>query len=120
MRIPPARTVPIRDGAADELLIGGASLLTYYNVTESTASGTARVRLWDGTGTDGALIASITLTANESTRDLIPPPGLLVRTGLFLEVVAGAVEGAVWVVPEELMLPYTLTQGANQFWGGEE
>lgn len=119
MRLPPARTLPIATTTASGLLVGGASILTFYGFTETTGAAGAEVELIDGDGTSGAVIVNVTLQQGESTRDLIPAPCLNVRTGLYLHVVSGSIKGSVWIVPAELAEPFELTQGEHPVWRGE-
>ncbi len=118
--LPPARTRPIATTTTDLLLVGGASILTFYNFTETTGGAGAEIELYDGEAATGARIVSVTLTGGESTRDLIPKPGLGCYVGLFLHVVSGSIKGAVWTVTGELVGPYVAVQGLVPFWAGQE
>lgn len=118
--LPPARTVPIATTTTDEKLVGGASILTFYNFTETTGSASAEVELYDGDDATGALIVNVTLNQGESTRDPLPKPGLGCRQGLFLNVVSGSIKGSVWIVPGEIIGPYVAVQGLAPFWRGGE
>ena len=70
-----------------------------WALAEMTGSAPARVRIHDGADANGDLMASITLAANESVRDFLIPQALTTRSGsgaLYVEVVSGSVEGAIW------------------------
>lgn len=95
-----------------DVLVGGASYVLGWSLREATGGAGAQVELYDGTSTDGMLAATITLAANESTRDLIPAPGLLFDVGLFVDVSGGEVAGSLWVLPATLYAEYALVQGA--------
>jgi hypothetical protein len=98
MRLPAARPIPISARTTDLQIAGGLTLLLGWSFRETTAAAGATFRLVDGTETGGAIVASITLTSNESTRDLIPAPGLACMSGLFLDVIAGEIEGSIWAL----------------------
>lgn len=115
----PARTVPVPAGAASQLLVAGASIVTGWSWTETTGGASAELALYDGNGNNGALIADITLTQGESTRDLIALTGIGIRTGLYLDVVSGSIRGAVWVLPGEFWEQYELVQGERAVWRGD-
>lgn len=69
--------------------------ITFWSFTETTGTATAEVRLYDGTGTGGALVVDIELVASESTRDYFPHPFVCYETGLYLDLVSGSVRGQV-------------------------
>jgi hypothetical protein len=117
--LPPASTFPIPTTTTDVALVGGASVLTFYGFTETTGAAAAEVQLFDGSGTNGALIVDVALLQGESTRDLIPAPGLMVSVGLFLHVVSGSVQGSVWTVPGDLVDDWVITQGYRPVFGGQ-
>ena len=54
----------------------------------------AAVRLRDGSG--GQILASIGLAAGQSSAQTLQPLGVNFRTGIFVEIVAGSVEGSVF------------------------
>jgi hypothetical protein len=120
MHLPPARTIALGTITADATAITGAGILFGYSFTETTGGAVAEVQLLDGTDTGGAFITDITLLADESTRDWFGLPGLVFRNSLFVDVVAGSVAGAVWVVPGEHVNAYILAQGLEPIWRGSE
>lgn len=79
------------------VVAGGGTLLSGWSFRETTGAAAARVDIFDGLDAGGQLVATITLAANESTRDSLSVPGIWCRRGVFVNVVAGAVAGAVWV-----------------------
>lgn len=115
---PAARSQPIDTTTSDVQVLGGAAFLHGWSLEETTGSAGASVVLRDGTGTDGVFIVGITLLPGESTRDWLAGAGIGVRTGLFLEVVAGSVEGAAWVLPATLDGPWEVAEGAHPLWAG--
>lgn len=65
-------------------------------VVRETAGSTAGIRIYDGTSTSGVLLADVVLAANGSANvDL--PTGRAYKTGLYLDVVSGAIAGTYFV-----------------------
>ena len=64
---------------------------------ETTGSAGARFELWDGSDTGGEYLGPWTLSSGESFDNTYPPKGLVFRNGLFLNVTAGSVAGAVHI-----------------------
>lgn len=90
-----ARTLPLVAGAVPG--VRGSAVYRGLTVRESAATPAAAVvRVWDGTAAGGGapLLDVVSLTAGTSTHTSYPD-GKYVTTGLFVEVVAGAVEGSV-------------------------
>lgn len=114
--IPPAKPIPTASPAVSGLMLGGASLIFGWSFRETTNTNTATVELYDGTGTGGALITSITLAINESTRDLMGGNGLEALGGIYLNVVAGSVKGSVWAVPADPSRLYDVMRGGAPVW----
>lgn len=97
-------TIPAADAieipAASRLLIRGRCLLKGWAVRETAGVTNARLALRDGTTASGRRIVPISLLANESTRDWLSEEGIAFEQGVFFELVAGTIEGSVWVIPE--------------------
>lgn len=92
-----ARSILVGAGPVTQKLSVSAGRLAGYSIRE-TAGAVAVVRLRDGVDAGGDLIAPIALAANASSAWWFMPHGISFGAGLFLEVVAGAVEGAVYTV----------------------
>lgn len=75
-------------------LITAPGLLVGWAFRE-TAGASAVLRLRSGVDVSQAIVLSIALAANESTRDF-PPLPIEFRRGLFLEVVSGTIEGNIF------------------------
>lgn len=96
-----------RRGASPRPIINGASLklavsagqLAGFSITETSGVSTARVRLRDGLDTGGDVLMTVALSPGESARDWFLPHGIAYVTGLYVEVVSGAIEGTVYVGP---------------------
>lgn len=78
------------------VVLGGPLLLFGWSLRESTGTAPAQLDVYDGADATGQLVATITLIANESTRDYPSMPGVLCRRGLFVNAVAGSVAGVLW------------------------
>jgi hypothetical protein len=77
-----------------------AGCIGYFTFRNTSASNPATLQLWDGTTNAGYLILDISLAANESTSDRIGWHYQRFETGLYYELVTGAVEGSVSVLFE--------------------
>lgn len=70
------------------------TIVTGFNIAE-TAAGVARVLFRDG-GAAGAIIADIHLAASQSVGESFTWPLTLSTGGIYVDVVSGAVRGAVY------------------------
>lgn len=68
-----------------------------WSVVEPTGAAPATFDIYDGLDATGTLLASISLTSGQSTRDYLGPWGIMLRTGLFVDVLTGAIKGAMWI-----------------------
>jgi len=68
-----------------------------WSMRETTGAGTAVVALRDGADSAANLVTSIQLPANGSVRDWFGPSGLAVAYGLYVDVMSGSIEGAVYL-----------------------
>lgn len=119
MGLPAAEAIPISDRTTDLQVISGLALITGWSFIEMTGAATAQVNLYDGTSANGALIAAISLIANESTRDLIPAPFVAAMSGVYLEVLTGEIMGSLWTIPATLENGYAFADGAKGVWTGD-
>lgn len=67
--------------------------------SETSGTAVARAELRDSSDASGVLIAAIGMVASGGNNAGPGWPGILVRNSLYLNVVAGAFNGSVWVVP---------------------
>lgn len=72
------------------------NVLLGWSLRETTGNNPATLILRDGHDTGGDEIASVTLNASESTRDLFPF-GISLVDGLYLDVQLGAVAGVIYL-----------------------
>jgi len=96
---PEKRVVYRPVSAAGGILVIGVGALGGFSFRE-TAGSTAVIRLRDGNSTAGDLISTIGLAANESIRDWFALPGVTYKYGLYIEVVTGTIEGALYLVED--------------------
>jgi hypothetical protein len=86
-----ATAFPVANGAVG---FGGPGQLQGWSLRE-TAGAVATVRIRE-VGVAGKILASIGLAANDDDRAWYGPLGVDFATDLYIEVVAGAVEGAIY------------------------
>ncbi len=98
MTLPPAQLLPFAATSADLTLYTGLMVLRGWSFAE-TAGATASFALYDGADDTTVQVVPINLIANETTRDLITGNGLLIRTGLFLEMFSGTIKGTIYFNP---------------------
>ena len=79
----------------------------------------AAFNLYDGVDEKGQLVAAFTLASNESTRDYPAGAGIEIKGGLFLEMLSGSIQGAVWVTPADRYGAYELLFGERTAYVGE-
>ena len=90
----PAVPIPVAATGTTQVFVGPC---TYRGFSLREAAGTAAVatvRIWDGTSASGTLLAVVELPANGSSSESVAG-GLRAALGVFVEVVAGSVEGSV-------------------------
>lgn len=88
----PARRLPLAAGAA----ITGRGAYRGFTIRE-TAAAAATVRLFDNaSAASGGLLATISL-ASGGSREIIDGDGVWFDNGVFVEIVAGTVEGSIFV-----------------------
>ena len=66
-----------------------------FSLRETTGLAVALVRLWDAASATGNIIDEISLAANESARENYPI-AKVAKTGVYIEVVSGAVAGSIF------------------------
>lgn len=83
------------------ILIPGDGLIAGFNLHETSGTGTAFVKVHDGSDVSAPTMLYISLAAGESTRDWYFPGGLKFRHGVYLEVVTGKIEGVMYTMEIE-------------------
>ena len=92
------RFLPVPVTTVSVPVFAGDSRVTGWSFKETTGAAPAELWLIDGNDANGNPFAFITLTANQSVRDVTNDAGLTVTTGLFVRVVSGSVQGSIWAV----------------------
>jgi len=88
-----ARVVAL--SGANQALSGTQAVYAGYSIRE-TAGAAARVRIWDNaSAASGTILETIGLTGLASSWSWLGPEGLWAVNGIFVEVVAGTVEGSI-------------------------
>lgn len=83
---------------ANQVIRADASVFSGFAVRETGGAAGATVRIWDhASAATGTLLEVIRLAPNESAREHYGDGGIWATKGIFVELVAGAVEGAVRV-----------------------
>lgn len=102
MHLPPADVLALP--AASAVLVTGRALLKGFDLRETSGTTAATVRLWDSSvaSAAGPQLTTIQLNPAESTADWFPESGKGVERGVYFQLVSGAVEGSVSVIPESL------------------
>jgi hypothetical protein len=90
-----SNVVPQPSAASQILVAIGAHVIFGWSFTEPNVEG-AKIILRDGTTGAGKYIAAITLNQNESVRDYFVGAIALESGAIYLEVVSGHIEGAVY------------------------
>lgn len=91
-----ARAVALRPGASSQPTSSPGALVG-FSLVESTGGASAQLVLRDGTDSTGAVLAIVTLGPGESVRDWFGPSGVGFGRGVFVDPVAGQVDGAVYL-----------------------
>lgn len=87
----PARPVTFAPG---QLRTGSGQVYRGFSLRDTSGTGSV-VRLWDSTSAAGQVLAEIQLP-NSTDDNLLDQVGVWCSTGIFAEVVSGAVEGVVY------------------------
>lgn len=93
----PSKPVGFATATAGSSLLKRNATLTGWSFRETTGSAGAIVRLLDGNNASAQLVAALSLSAGQALALSLAPGGLAITTGLYVDVVSGSVEGAVWV-----------------------
>lgn len=80
---------------SDQTARTGQAVYYGFSIRE-TAGAAAVVRVYDATSAAGTLLDTIGLAALESAREYYPG-GVWAQTGIYVDIVSGAVEGSVRV-----------------------
>jgi hypothetical protein len=88
--------VPLGPYTASGQIFTGQGRLVGYTVRATTATA-AVVQLYDGDGTGGQMVADVDATQGSAHDGGPGDPGITIKSGLYLNVAAGAPSVVVWV-----------------------
>jgi len=93
--------VPLRvlSSAGSGQLAGLPGFIVGWSISETSGSAACLAKLLDGRDATGQLLAAVGLPESQSSQHSCAAPGLTVLDGLYLDVVSGAFDGAVWYLP---------------------
>jgi hypothetical protein len=80
-------------GSDQQVITSSQTIYHGFSVRE-TAGATAVLRVHAGTSNTGEVLDTVSLAANESAREYYEE-GLTVRSGIYVDIVSGAVEGSI-------------------------
>jgi len=81
---------------SDQLIRTGPSIYRGFTIRETSGTTAAVVRIHDGVTAAGTVLDTIALNPGESAREWYHP-GIHATTGVYVDVVSGAVAGSVRV-----------------------
>ena len=95
----PLAEATARQLAGEDPLVRGSGCVTWHSTYETSGSAAASYSLTDGPSGNGQVLAYVTLSSSESTRDYIGLHCLPFLEGIYYDLVSGAVGGSVtaWV-----------------------
>lgn len=91
-----AESIRFSATTTDVSLITRPGVLYGWSFEETTAAAGAKFELDDGSSSNAQGIVSITLLANESTRDLMGRPGIWCDGGIFVHMFSGSIRGNIY------------------------
>lgn len=88
---------PVTLTGNDQTIDSGPTVYHGFSLRNTSGAATATVRIWAHPDkAEGALLDTVHLAESESAREYYPE-GVVADSGLYVEVVSGAVEGSVRV-----------------------
>lgn len=96
LKAEPTICLPFPLSGSSRLLVTRPGILAGFSIVSGGAAAAA-CRLWDGDANTGQLLASIEMAINAGETSGPGVDGPLFKIGLYLEVVAGTLEGGIWV-----------------------
>lgn len=84
---------------ANQAIVTNSGTPVYYRgltLRETSGAAPATLRVWDNpSAASGKVLEEVTLTASQSTREYYD--GKFAALGVFVEIVAGAIEGSIYI-----------------------
>lgn len=94
----PVRALNVPNQTADFQVYVGKMLLLGWSLM-CTGSAALQCLMFDGTKDTDAACGAISGTNQTATTVSLPKPGVLIRSGLFLDIDAGGLQGAFFYIP---------------------
>lgn len=91
-----ASPIPVSSAAGGGQATNGPGLLTGWSFRETSGAGVATIRIFDGGGAGGLLVATIQLASTASDHEAFGDSGPLCRGGISVVSVAGTWEGTIY------------------------
>lgn len=95
------RPLLVPAGSVSQRLANGHWLIRGWAFRETTGAATAIVTITDGQAVGAGQIIPIALAASESTRDFVPGDGIVIESGVFVEI-TGSVVGSILATPYDV------------------
>lgn len=92
-----SNVTPIAIPATDQMLTGTPTILYGWSIRENAGTPAAAEALLRSGSAVGPIVGVIDLAANGSTTVWFGPQGLRVPDGIFVDAIAGSLEGAIYV-----------------------
>lgn len=92
----PSRPIAVPTTTQDVQLTNRDSIVTGWSFRETTGAAGAILRIVDGKDANGQLVAAISLSSGTAQVVSLAPGGLAVSVGIYIDLVSGSIEGAVW------------------------
>jgi hypothetical protein len=89
--------IPLATVTTDTILISRQCYLRGWSLRENTGSADAHLEFYDGLDNTGTLLAAVDIVKATSDQANWTGGGIRCRIGLFVNVIAGSVRGAVFV-----------------------
>lgn len=100
----PAQSIALpTQGVGGAILLSGRGVLKGWAFRETGGVAVATFNLWDGTSNAGLMLSPLALAAAGHESIWLGELGLSFTRGLFVEVIAGSIIGAVWAIPQEIL-----------------
>lgn len=96
LRSRPTKPIPFPASGTDTALLNRPCLLMGWSVRESTGSAAAAFRIFSGTTTGGNMAASVALATSASSVFSTAEDGVFLDGGMFVDVLSGSFEGAIY------------------------
>lgn len=97
LREMPTIAYPLLAVTTGKVLISRPCMIVGWTITEQTGSAVAKFQLWNGGSTGGVLVATVGLASAGSSVNPPTDDGILCESGVFLDIVSGQVQGAVYL-----------------------